>query len=205
VSLSKDLARKARELVDRGRHGDQNALALLENMGSNARAGLPAAQEPYKVVLEYARKTSPADMGAFPSVPDVPDRVLQGMSCLRDPNCPPPVVLRTLCDLLPYAQTGAVECACVLLCDCRPVDEKLIAAVQQCLSGQSRPSFQEGIARAGSGDELRKTISAGAEPAAVLAGHALGVARRWQAVKMGAPLSFLSEDVSWELEGDQDS
>jgi hypothetical protein len=193
--VTPELKAKAKELVDRGRHGDQNALALLEEMGKNARAGLPAAQEPYRIVLEYAQGTT-SEKG-----PALPDEILNRMTCLRDPSCPPHVVRDILCSLVPYAGSGAIECACVIICDCRAVDPAFVAAIQDTFPPQLRGSFQEGLTKAGESFEIRKALDAGADTGAVVAGNAIGIARRWQGVRRGAPLAFLSPNIGWELEG----
>jgi hypothetical protein len=120
------------------------------------------------------------------------------LSALKNPHLDPDNLLRILC-ILPQTGDGAIEGACVILSLCAPWTPDKIGVVQSRIAPPSHPAFQFGLSGQARDPKLISCI-APPDVGIVTAGHCLGTARRIQAVKNGAPLSFLCPDMGWELE-----
>jgi hypothetical protein len=195
MPLTPALKDEAKKLVDRAGHGDQNALAMIEQIGVNARGGQTLAQESHAVILDYiASKPKPEE--------PLSDETVHSLGALRDPALDPVTLLRILCSLPKEAHKGSLEAACVILAQGAMWTPDRIGTINQCVIPPCRPVFQQGLENAGDTDAIGKL----AKPLDVtsrgvlVAGNCLGVARRLQGVQQGVPLSFLSAEMGWELE-----
>jgi hypothetical protein len=194
--MNRDLVQKLHDLVDRGRHGDQNALGMIEEVRKNAHGGLQRAKESWKVLMAYmqANPVRSATVGAQTGA---------ALSALREPGLDPQTILRILCFLPHSGDPGALEAACVILSSGPPMSTDRVRALDEQVIPPLKPPFHFGLEEAGNDGIFGGEGQPGPDPVHVgyiCAGHCLGIARRIQQVKGGAPFEMLSPEVGWELD-----
>jgi len=184
--------------VKRARLGDQNASANLQIIEGAAKRGDAQSIVLQREALKYIAANPPETV-------DVGAETGGALSTLATPVAlDPDALLAVLCFLPHSGDSGALESAVVLLSQGPEVSTSLIGSVQAAVPDAYKTAFQEGAAHAGEDSELgRAAASFGADPQAagyLCAGHCLGLARRIQQVRVGAPFDTLSADVGWELD-----
>lgn len=198
--MNKHTVEKLHGLVDRGRCGDQNALATIEEVRKNAHGGMRKAQESLRVILAYMSENpvKPTTLGTETSM---------ALGALRDPGLDPQNILRILCFLPHSGDTGALEAACVILAGGPPMSVDRVKALDEQVIPPLKPPFHFGLEAAGD-DNLfgGGDGSHGAPPhdpvqvGYISAGHCIGLARRIQQVRGGAPFEMISPELGWELD-----
>lgn len=180
--------------VRRARLGDQNAQGWLQQLGDRARAGDTWAQAPYKTALAYmeANPAAPIDVGAESG------GALSALTLPLDPDA----LLTALCFLPHAGDSGTLEAAIILLCHGPDIGTPRIGELQARVPPQNLPAFRQGLAFAGEDETV--DAMAKVDPANLsylCAGHCIGMARRLQQIRDGAPFDTLSADIGWELNG----
>lgn len=194
----------AAELVDRARDGDQNAMALLQRIGENARAGVPRARMAFAMCEKYMNEHPPGSFGY-----DSPRKRMQTRGLLT-------TVSKAI-----QSRSGPVEYSSALhallpgvLTIVDPSDAAVIVSNGPELTDKENQRVNAILAAFGTDDERNafraggRTDNLGAilnrfkdelKPAAAI-GYIVGLARRIQLVRLPeTPLSVLSKDVAWEL------
>lgn len=183
MALSRELQDAARKLVDRSRHGDQNAMAMIAQIEENSRGGLALAQESHQVILDYIQSSGSKQ-------PSMGAEATGALNQLKDPNISADTLLKILCFIPNLGEGLALHAACVILSKGPLWPTNRIAAVQTAVPPPAVPNFQTGLATAAPevhGDPYES------------AGAIIGRARRIQAVRNGSPVSFLSPNIAWEI------
>ena len=198
MPLTPELKQEISKLVKRANHGDQNAMAMIEQVRKNAEGGVALAQESHQAIMQcvmgYEKKTSL----------DIGDDVTQALTALRNPLIPPDELLTILC-FLPHALDGILlHAACVILSKGPMWPDDKVAAVQSAVPVQAQGEFGAGLISCivppqgvfgGAG------LASGAEVSFGYAGHAIGHARRIKAVReSGLPPSQINANMGWELD-----
>ena len=197
--MNRHTVEKLHGLVDRGRCGDQNALALIEEVRKNAHGGIRKAQESLRVILAYMSENpvKPTTLGTETSM---------ALGALRDPGLDPQNILRILCFLPHSGDTGALEAACVILAGGPPMSVDRVKALDEQVIPPLKPPFHFGLEAAGDDNLFGGDGSHGAPPpdpvqvGYISAGHCIGLARRIQQVRGGAPFEMISPELGWELD-----
>jgi hypothetical protein len=190
----------AAELVDRARDGDQNAMALLQRVGENARKGVPRAQVAFSLCQEYMNTHGPNTFGAERTqVRGLLGTVSNAIKVRKEP--------------LEYS-TALHALLPGILTIVDPSDAAVIIANGPQLYGKDNARLTAILAAFPTEDE-RKAFTAGAstdhvnialqkvshplKPACAI-GYIVGLARRIQLVRLPeTPISAFSKDVAWEL------
>lgn len=190
----------AAELVDRARDGDQNAMALLQRVGENARRGVPRAQVAFSLCQEYMNTHGPNTFGAE-------RRQVRGLLGTVSN------AIKTRAEPLEYSSAlHALLPGILSVVD--PSDAAVIIANGPQLYGKDNERLSAILAAFPTDDE-RKAFTSGAstdyvekalqkvtpplKPACAI-GYIVGLARRIQLVRLPeTPISAFSKDVAWEL------
>jgi hypothetical protein len=186
MPLSPELLKEIEKLVKRANHGDQNAMAMIEQVRKNAQGGVALAQQSHAAIMQCV-------MGA-----DAPAQVIsadakQTLQALKNPAISPDRLLQILC-FVPHVADGALlHVACVILSKGPMWPSEKVAAVQSMVPVQAQGEFMASMHGAG--------LASGAEVSFGYAGHAIGHARLIQAVRnAGLPPSQMNADMGWELD-----
>ena len=208
----RDRDRHARDLFDRARAVDQNAIRELVRVREDAARGDPASREVYGFLVQYGRD--------HPEHPVVETAVrahgegqrdrreeIHALGILRaaDQN-DPRAIMWALHRLPAYGSPGAVRAACVALSHQRPWTDPRIAAMESLLPDEPRRAvFREAVrvspdARAIDSIRAQIPIEVHGEAVGTLcAGYCLGAARKFQIARVpGSPVSVVGADVGWE-------
>jgi hypothetical protein len=190
-------AEGAKQLVDRARAGDQNAMAILQKVGENARARDPKAQEGARHVLAYAQK-NPVRSAYDP-------RASQALGILKEPSNPDEAILDVLVALpdLPDS-SGAISAACVILSRGRPWNKARVHGLDSLLTPPAKEPFRYAFDHALDPEALA-SARAQCDPELfgyLCAGHVVGLARKLQLMRLPhIPLAALCMGIGWELGG----
>jgi hypothetical protein len=185
-----------RELVDRARHTDQNAIGMIEEVRRNAEGGVKRAKESLNYILWYGQQTAgdDVDVGAEP----FDERTRKALSLLKLPNLSPQEILHILC-FIPHAGDGrALEAACVILSGGPPMSAPRVAELDSQVIPPYKPAFHFGLSESGS-DKLLGDCTDPRIIAYICAGHCIGMTRKLQQVRGGAPFAMVSPEVGFEL------
>jgi hypothetical protein len=186
----------AKELVERARAGDQNAMAMLQMVGDNARKGVPAAKSAALQVKAYI-SDNPAPLEHWEEGAHI-------IGVLKNPDNSDEDVFSTLLLLPQFEDARLVNTACVVLSMGDPWTRERIHALDSVLEagGDQQHAFRMGVEKSGDANFMRQTFrSMPAELSGFLcAGHCIGMAHKLQAVRQnGASVGLLCRDVEWEL------
>jgi hypothetical protein len=193
MALSAELQEEIAKLVQRANHGDQNAMAMIEQVRKNAQGGVALAQESHKAIMQCVM----GQEGAAAS--GLTGEAKQVLGALKNPAISPDRLLQILC-FVPHVADGIlVHAACVIL---SKLPESKVAVVQSMvpppgtLQSMVMPPVQaSGEFGMGAG------LASGAEVSFGYAAHALDHARRIQAIRnRRLPPSQMSAGMGWELD-----
>jgi hypothetical protein len=193
MSIESQQREGAKDLVERARLGDQNAMAILEEMGKNARNGNAKARSAYSIVMEYIRR-NPVE-----TVIGVEESNVLGV--LKDPANPIDQLLSALTKIPALGSQNLINVACVILADTTPWNDQNCATADKCLNGAPQSLFRYGFTFSNRGASIQQVVDTMPEAVGFLcAGHCIGTARKIQMIRhRNAPLVILSPDIGWEL------
>jgi hypothetical protein len=182
--LTPELKKEIKKLVERANHGDQNAMAMIEQVRKNASGGVALAQESHQAIMQCV-------MGEESSKVQVSPPAKQALKELRNPALPPERVLQILCFLPRIADGAVLHAACVILSKGPFWPTEKTLAVQSMVPPPAQGAFVQGT----SSDIAQVHGEFG------FAGHCIGHACRIQAVRnAGLPASKLNASMGWELD-----
>lgn len=191
-----DQKQGAKELVERSRAGDQNAMAILQIVGENARAGDTKAAAGLSAVQKYIAD-HPPPLVEWPEA-------AQAIGILKHPDNADDVLFDVLLTLPDFEDPRVVHTACVVLSQGQEWTKRRIHAIDQCMEPGSdeQRQFRFGVEHSADakfiGPQLRRLPP---ELAGFLcAGHCIGTARKLQLVQReNVSPGILCKDVEWEL------
>lgn len=183
-------------MVERARAGDQNAMAILQMVGKNARAGQPKARAAFGAVESYI-KENPAPLTNWPEAAEV-------IGVLKDYSNEDDALFEALLALPSLEDESLVQTACVVLSHGPPWSRKRIHAIDSMMEPGSDPQrlFRFGVENAGDGQKLGPAIRATPSELSgfLCAGHCIGLARKLQlARREDTPPTVLCKELEWEL------
>ena len=188
----------AADVVQRARQGDQNAMAVLTMVTDAAKGGDERAKVSYKALRSYAEKHPVSKTVNFGIEKQAPVTKMLSEATKTEHENHYSSAVAGLGGLVAKNSPG---CMIVILAD------------GPSLLGQTNPRV-EGILVGLPNDEMRSACLFGLQSPgltggacrdnphlsdAYMMGYCLGIARRMQAVKNGAPISALSPSAGWEL------
>ncbi len=198
---------EARDLFDRARAGDQNAMKDLGKVRERAMAGDPHFKRAHEYLLRYGQAhplnensgvTRSASMGAE-------ERHALGIIRAADRN-DPRAVMAALHSLPVYGHPESIRAACVALAHQQPWTDPRLAAFEGLLPDEPRRLVFRHIIRVAPSrtavDGIRATIPAdlaGETNGTLCAGYCLGTARKFQLARLPkSPVSVMGADIGWE-------
>jgi hypothetical protein len=188
-------AEGAKQLVERARAGDQNAMGMIAMVGENARKGNPKARSAFMLIQEFINNHPAGSiMGAEQQ---------SALGVLKEPRNPLQVVYTILCQLPMMGDEQIVNAACVILANGRPWNKPTVKSIDASLGHEVEKNlFRYGVDYANNEKKLRP-IGTQLPPEAIghlCAGHCIGTARKIQLARLPqVPVSVLSPDIGWEL------
>lgn len=190
-----------RDLFDRARAGDQNAMKDLVRIREGATRGDTECRHHYNALLAYGRAhpmLRGADMGAE-------ERRALGILRAADRN-DPRVVMSALHRIPQFNRPEAVRAACVALAYQQPWTDPRLASFEGLLDDPRRAVFREAVRVAPDRravDGIRQYIPEDSRQASVgslCAGYCFGTARKLQLARLPAsPVSVIGVDIGWEV------
>lgn len=185
----------AKQLVERSRAGDQNAMAILYKVGENARAGDPKAKQSYDLIMKYIKDhpngSDPLILGA---------EAKQALGVLKDPSNDDPDIIDVLCSLPIIGNGLAIQTACILLGNGPAWTKARVKQVDSNIPGGEQDIFRFGYS---DGVQSKQPLANKLPQKSVgylCAGHCIGIARRIQLARLKqVPVSIISPEVGWEL------
>lgn len=194
----------AAELVDRARDGDQNAMALLQRIGENAKRGNPRARMAAYLCDAYIRNHPPGSFGADPGRQRVHVSGLLGTVTQAIKTRPEPVEYSSALHALLPGVLAVVDPsdAAVIVSNGPDLTDKENSRISAILaafhSDEEKKAFVAG-ARTDALKTVLAKVSTNAKAACAI-GYIIGLARRIQLVRLpNTPISVFSKDVAWEL------
>lgn len=208
----KRMGNAAQDLVDRARLGEQNAQAMLVAVRQNAERGIPRAKLMLALCLAYAKAPQSTALATVGN-----DRAIQ-----KDSHGPISTLKRALAgcqNANHYAATVAThvpaaggsmlaaQSAATALSHGPTINGEMLTCCKQAIgSGPAQNLFVNGYKLSANPGKVLELASAVAQETkdpelmrALQTGYSLGLAKRLQAVRGGAPLKVLSSQVAWEL------
>lgn len=197
MAKKKTQAQAAEELVKRARYGDENAMALIQRVGENARAGNPTAKSAYAYIADYIKNnptTVQSPMGA---------EEVSKLGILRAAgHNPPNVVFGVLASLPQSGNTDLIQGAIVALSNACLWNKDRIGMYDEMFSGdqQLQNLWRFGYAFSASVGIPPGTSLSPSDIGVVCGGHCIGTARKLQLARLKhIPLSVLGPQVGWEM------
>jgi hypothetical protein len=201
-----------RDLIDRARAKDQNAMKELVKVREGALAGDPSARRAYDHLMQYARENP---LGAHGEISDGVSSVINGeerhaLGILRAADRNDPRVVMSALHHVHHPE--AVRAACVALALQQPWTNPRIASFEGLLDEEPRRVvFREAVRVAPSQRRIhliRQYIPRD-QPAAIgslCAGYCLGTARKFQLARLpSAPIGVIGAEIGWECGEDYDT
>jgi hypothetical protein len=191
-----DQKQGAKELVERSRAGDQNAMAILQLIGENARAGDPKAQAGLSAVQKYIAD-HPPPLVEWPEA-------AQTIGVLKHPDNTDDVLFDALLTLPEFEDPRIVHTACVVLAQGPEWTRRRIHGIDQLMEPgcDEQKQYRFGVEHAADPKFIRPQMSRLPRELAgfLCAGHCIGTARKLQLIQR-ADISpgILCKDVEWEL------
>lgn len=199
--------REARDLFDRARAGDQNAMKELVKIRDGAVAGHPDHRRDYDRLLQYGREHPMHGeiSEGISSVINGEERHALGILRAADQN-DPRAVMAALHRLPSYGHPDTVRAACVALsCQGAWTDPRLCTFEVLLPDEPRRAVFRHSIKVApdqGEIGRLRESIPYDLRRdtnGTLCAGYCFGTARKFQLARLpSSPLSVMGVDIGWE-------
>lgn len=187
-----DQAQGAKELVDRARCLDQNAIAMIAMIRRNADAGNPKASTALTYILDYLQD--------HPSVSCFGEEQVSKLGIIKAADLNhPKIVHDTLASTL-FDGPAMIGASTGILSHCKPWTKGRIVEYASMHGDAGRNLFMFGVAD--DGTKIRPVANRLSPDAlgVVCAGHCIGNARRIQLARMKkVPISVLGSDIGWEL------
>jgi hypothetical protein len=188
----------AKDLVLRARHGDQNAMAILDQVGKNARAGSLTAINAYQYILDFIQK-NPGNSG-IGSEAAKPLGIVKAAGSNE-----PATVLSALCSLPEYGNPEVISTAVIFLANACLWNKQRVSVVDSVFAGDpaSHQLWRSGYLFSGNKPQLDaacRQIGDKKGVGIICAGHCIGSARKLQLARLpNVPLSVLGPNVGFEL------
>lgn len=187
----------AESLVLRARSNDQNAKAILDLIGQEAKAGDERAQVAAKMVQDYCEKHP--YQGSITIGEDTDDTkshpVLNRIANARTPMYAYPLALATY---LSYAPPDMRTVVC-LANGPRLTKDRILEIASRLANDDESHSFLLGIENAHNADDAFKAREQVTDKDLFRAGRMLGQARAIQKFRIDAKIEQFCQDSSWEL------
>jgi hypothetical protein len=190
--------RLARDIADRARAGDQNAVAQIAVVRDKAQAGDRDYQVAWRMLYEYMTRNPPryAEMGAEESY-------ALGILKAADQN-DPFLVATTLASLPQYGTPSLIQTATVALSQASPWTNARVRAIEDSYPDPNEKDvFRFGVFNGPDGKKIKPIASRLSPPqvGTLCAGYCLGTARKIQLARLGnvPPSRVLGSDIGWEL------
>jgi hypothetical protein len=186
----------AKQLVERARAGDQNAMDTLYMVGHNARLGNPTAKSAFgliqKFISENPAKEIKIGFGAEEK---------KALGVIKEQSNDIGTVLGVLFQLPMMGSDVVIPASCVILSFWPNWTKGKVAAIESNIGADAeRNLFHFGIV--GDPSQVRP-IAKKLPPEAIgllCAGHCIGTARKIQFARLpNVPPKVLSDDIGWEL------
>lgn len=180
----------AAQLVERARAGDQNAMAMLAEIGQRAKQGVPRAIKSRKAIEIYIRKHpyKEANFGGEDLDVDAFCEAAQASFAGE--------YVETVTTKIPEIASHSLNKAIVTVANGPELDKSKLIAVRSTMSDDDKAAFMLGYNQGMS--ELNDVPRA--LQSAYILGHILGTARRIQAVRLpDVPVSVLCPSLGTEL------
>jgi hypothetical protein len=201
--------RHARDLFDRARAGDQNAMKDLVKVREDAARGDPHWRRVHNYLLRYG-KEHPVDAhgeisDGISSVINGEERHALGILRAADQN-DPRAVMWALHRLPAYGHTDTVRAACVALAHQHPWTDSRLGSLEGLLPDEPRRTVFRSAVRVSPDrrgiDEIKRHIPSemhGETVGTLCAGYCLGAARKFQLARLPkSPVSIVGADIGWE-------
>jgi hypothetical protein len=191
-------AQGAKQLVQRARAGDQNAMAMIAQVGSNARAGNQTARSAFSLIKQYISE-NPVQM-----TNSMGAEVQEALGVLKEPSNHDHIgeIWEILCKLPIIGDGPLIQTACVILGNGPQWTKGKIKAVDNSLVGAEQNLFRFGYDNSMDPKRIRPIAQKLSKESVgpLCAGHCIGTARRIQLARMPqVPVSVLSPEIGWEL------
>jgi hypothetical protein len=191
------------DLVDRARAGDQNAMALITEVGKSAKLGSPKAKESKALIEKYIKDNPPPKLNSVGGI-DIDTgwtrKMSQYVGTVQAAFEGDEVGdLQPIIALLPFMQEYGVT----TLSNGPNLTNDIICCIAANFPSEAEETaFKFGVANSDQADKMKKNIAKLNRPAAyaVLIGCLVGEARRIQLVRNPKnPISILCKDAAREL------
>jgi hypothetical protein len=185
--------RGAAELVIRARHFDQNSMAILKEMATNAANGNPTAMSALAQVKEYIRRHPAEDT-------TLSEDAERALGIVKDPRNPPQAVLTALGSLPSVGCKEDVTTACAILAIGPAITEEYVSAFCDA-AGPWKETLLYGFNNAGDTEKLgvaNAELAAHGGSGPLCAGHCLGMAKKIQSIAAG-DVAAVGGAVGWEV------
>jgi len=199
------LQEACRQLVERGRLGDQNALATMVQVHKNAGKGDPKAKAAHEIMLRYARATEDDKPG---DVPSISGRFSSALAMLRDgikKVKSPLEYVRHVRMNVPQVGVSIRDAAnsAQAISKGPDITESTLQTVESTFTtDRAKEAFRAAEQACGNVRELTKSAASTNDPQdknALQMGFVMGLARRMQIVRAGGPIAAYSKIAAWEL------
>jgi hypothetical protein len=196
--------REARDLFDRARAGDQNAMKELVKIREGAMAGHPEHRRDHERLMQYGREHP---LNSRVSTPDMGHEERHALGILRaaDQN-DPRAVMAALHQLPKYGHPDTVRAACVALAHQQAWTDPRLFGFEGLLPDEPRRSIFRNAVRVAPDrrrvNELRGYIPESDRretDGTLCAGYCFGTARKFQLARIPrTPVSIMGADIGWE-------
>jgi hypothetical protein len=189
----------AKELVERARANDQNAMATLVMVGQNARAGNPVAKSAYKHVMDYIN-ANPA--GPVKTKYGIGAETQAALSQIPQVQDKPENLMEILCSLPLIGDSLAIQGACIILANGSLWTKEKVDDIKKALAEPAQKLFNYGYCFSSDSNKIRPVAQKVPQSAIgyLCAGHCIGTARKIQLLRGSeTPIAMISPDIGWEL------
>ena len=196
--------REARDLFDRARAGDQNAMKDLVKIREDAVRGDPHQRRKFDLLMQYGREHP---MGSQEGRVEMSGEERHALGILRaaDRN-DPRAVMAALHHLPRIGSPRTIRAACVALAHQHPWTDPRLVTFEGLLPDEPRRAmFRHSVKVAPDSremDALRAYVPAemrGETDGALCAGYCFGTARKFQLARLPqSPVSVMGADIGWE-------
>jgi hypothetical protein len=193
--MSVAIQKASQTLVDRSRHGDQNATGIIVEIRKNRDRGNPQADASYRYMMDYIRKNPPAPQMSFGSEGRCPS--FQKLKKVRDLKGKPygRFVVKFVLNMGKNVEDSKL--AAHILAQGRAIDWVALRDVLGSTPSQVRPAFRVGYQTP---QQINQVEASPVDLKMMQLGYILGLAEKVQKLKMpDTPISDFSPRMGWEL------